>query len=130
MGRNTICAHFYSRRCWPAFQTVPGHQEIHPLPQHTRCGASEQHTLSINNVNVEFPAGQITLVAGKFGSGKTLLLLSLLGEVQVVDGKINYALSDVLNPFEISCLGSEAAHGGVAYVPQVSMHSILSWAQH
>lgn len=69
----------------------------------------------------------MTLIAGKFGSGKSLLLLSLLGEVKVLDGEIAFATSDVMIPNEDVKMIQEAAICGVAYVPQVSL--FLLWCK-
>ncbi|KAF9479792.1 multidrug resistance-associated ABC transporter [Pholiota conissans] len=40
------------------------------------------------NVSLDFPQGELTLICGKLGSGKTLLLLALLGEAEVLSGKV------------------------------------------
>jgi ABC-type bacteriocin/lantibiotic exporter with double-glycine peptidase domain len=69
------------------------------------------------DLDLSFPKGAITLIAGKFGSGKTLALLALLGEVKVLSGEVGYATSDVSSSHahvDWSCLE------GVAYCPQVA----------
>ena len=74
----------------------------------------------LHDLNVHFPRGEITLVAGKFGSGKTLLLLALLGEAKLLSGKINYAVSPIMNPLTAASVEVRSlAKRGVAYVPQV-----------
>ncbi|KAH8996013.1 ATP-binding cassette transporter [Lactarius akahatsu] len=40
------------------------------------------------DLNTVFPKGELSLVCGKLGSGKTLLLLALLGEVDVLTGQV------------------------------------------
>jgi ABC-type multidrug transport system fused ATPase/permease subunit len=37
---------------------------------------------SLKNIDLDFPAGQMTVICGSTGSGKTSLILSLLGELQ------------------------------------------------
>ncbi|GAA5920308.1 hypothetical protein JCM1841_004522 [Sporobolomyces salmonicolor] len=43
----------------------------------------------LQEVEVEFPKGEMSLICGRLGSGKTLMLLSLLGEVDVVSGTVS-----------------------------------------
>ncbi|KAK4188360.1 hypothetical protein QBC35DRAFT_382688 [Podospora australis] len=47
----------------------------------------EAHSM-LRKVNLEFPAGKLSLISGKTGSGKSLLLAAILGEVKLVDGQI------------------------------------------
>lgn len=77
------------------------------------------HTpFQLRNLDLTFMPRQMTLIAGKFGSGKTLLLLSLLGEARVLEGTATYALSSVHDPAQVHQPGT-ASSSGVAYVPQV-----------
>src|ERR1700761_5273612 len=41
------------------------------------------------NVNVEFEIGQLNVIAGPTGSGKTSLLMALLGEMQLLTGHVH-----------------------------------------
>lgn len=43
----------------------------------------------LQNVNVAFPENELSVVSGKTGTGKSLLLAAILGEVDVMSGKIN-----------------------------------------
>ncbi|KAE9366466.1 putative ABC bile acid transporter [Stipitochalara longipes BDJ] len=43
----------------------------------------------LRNVNVSFPKHELSVVSGKTGTGKSLLLAAILGEVDVLSGKIN-----------------------------------------
>lgn len=91
----------------------------------TETGESTIFTL--RGLDLAFPRGQISLIAGKAGAGKTLLLSALLGEVKLLQGKITYALSPMLDPnqndedFNWDVLGS-----GVAYVPQTAWLQSMS----
>ncbi|XP_025268777.1 ATP-binding cassette sub-family C member Sur isoform X2 [Camponotus floridanus] len=49
---------------------------------------SDENRLTINALN--FPRGQLTIIVGKTGSGKTSLLLALLGEIQKINGSIEW----------------------------------------
>ncbi|KAI8149056.1 P-loop containing nucleoside triphosphate hydrolase protein [Fennellomyces sp. T-0311] len=42
----------------------------------------------IKDINIHFPNGKLSLICGSTGSGKTLLMLSLLGETVVLKGSI------------------------------------------
>ncbi|WWC93054.1 uncharacterized protein L201_008018 [Kwoniella dendrophila CBS 6074] len=72
----------------------------------------------LRELDIEFPRGELTLVAGKFGAGKSLLLLALLGEARLIEGKISYAVSPLLNPAETEVQEWSLVKAGVAYVPQ------------
>jgi ABC-type multidrug transport system fused ATPase/permease subunit len=43
----------------------------------------------LRNVSVSFPENELSVVSGKTGTGKSLLLAAILGEVDVLSGKIN-----------------------------------------
>ncbi|KAI0720942.1 ATP-binding cassette transporter [Cerioporus squamosus] len=49
---------------------------------------STQHQFMLMDLTLEFPPGELSLVCGKLGSGKSLLLLSLLGEADVLSGQV------------------------------------------
>ncbi|CAG8580609.1 39229_t:CDS:10 [Gigaspora margarita] len=44
---------------------------------------------TMHNLDLEFPIGELSVICGPTGSGKTLLLMSLLGETNIISGKIN-----------------------------------------
>ncbi|KAF0540786.1 P-loop containing nucleoside triphosphate hydrolase protein [Gigaspora margarita] len=43
----------------------------------------------MKDLDLEFPVGELSIICGPTGSGKTLLLMSLLGETNIISGKIN-----------------------------------------
>jgi len=49
---------------------------------------SEQ-SIALNNVNLKVEPGELCVVIGEVGSGKSSLLMSLLGELHILEGKIN-----------------------------------------
>ncbi|KAI9226113.1 MAG: P-loop containing nucleoside triphosphate hydrolase protein, partial [Piptocephalis tieghemiana] len=60
--------------------------------------------VAIKGVEVEFPKRRLSVIAGPTGSGKTALLMALLGELRCVEGRVRLP---------------RGPHGkGVAYVPQ------------
>ncbi|KAG8904640.1 hypothetical protein FRB99_001405, partial [Tulasnella sp. 403] len=75
------------------------------------------------DLNLDLPMGGLTLICGKLGSGKTLLLLALLGEADVLSGQIVCPRSppDVLARFAtLKYIAPEdwVVPGVCAYVPQ------------
>lgn len=42
----------------------------------------------LRNLNLEFPRGELSVITGRTGAGKSLLLAALLGEVDKLSGKI------------------------------------------
>lgn len=43
----------------------------------------------LRNLNISFPEHELSVVSGKTGTGKSLLLAAILGEVDVLSGKVN-----------------------------------------
>lgn len=43
----------------------------------------------LQNIDVSFPEKELSVVSGKTGSGKSLLLAAILGEVDLLSGKVN-----------------------------------------
>lgn len=82
---------------------------------------ADPDVFTLRNLALTFPRGKITLVAGKAGSGKTLLLLALLGEAKLLRGHITYAISPIQDPDQMDGeMDWSTLSGGVAYVPQVA----------
>ncbi|CAO3589839.1 unnamed protein product [Absidia cylindrospora] len=47
-------------------------------------------TFRLTNINATFPANELSLICGKTGSGKTLLMLALLGEAPCTEGSVSF----------------------------------------
>ncbi|ESZ94394.1 putative ABC bile acid transporter [Sclerotinia borealis F-4128] len=43
----------------------------------------------LRNVDVSFPKGELSVISGKTGTGKSLMLASILGEVDILAGKVH-----------------------------------------
>ncbi|KAF9973901.1 hypothetical protein BGZ73_002829 [Actinomortierella ambigua] len=71
---------------------------------------------ALRNINVNFPVGEMSIVCGPTGSGKSSLLMALLGEMDVLSGKLylprRAAGSRELDP------ATGLMNDGVAYVSQ------------
>ncbi len=48
----------------------------------------EAERFVLRNVNVTFPKGELSVISGKTGTGKTLMLAAILGEVDVLGGTL------------------------------------------
>ncbi|XP_075066890.1 ATP-binding cassette sub-family C member 9 isoform X1 [Mixophyes fleayi] len=43
---------------------------------------------TLSNIDIQIPTGQLTMVVGQVGCGKSSLLLAILGEMQVLEGRV------------------------------------------
>lgn len=49
---------------------------------------NDKTSFRLHNISLEFPAGELSVIHGKTGAGKSLLLAALLGEADVKSGRI------------------------------------------
>ncbi|KAI8865602.1 hypothetical protein GQ42DRAFT_90669, partial [Ramicandelaber brevisporus] len=56
--------------------------------------ASRKAPFKLSNLNVRFPTGKLSVIAGNTGQGKTSLLLALLGEMTRIEGDIVLPTTD------------------------------------
>ena len=74
----------------------------------------------LNNVSLSFPRGELSVISGKTGTGKSLLLSAILGEVDLLDGEI--FVPHTLAPLERNDAkahpGNWILAGSIAYVSQ------------
>ncbi|KAI0074080.1 multidrug resistance-associated ABC transporter [Panus rudis PR-1116 ss-1] len=86
--------------------------------------ATPKNKFVLLDLNLEFPVGELSLVCGKLGSGKTLLLLALLGEADVLTGQVVAPRSppDALASFVNASIPDEewVVPGMCAFVPQTA----------
>jgi ABC-type multidrug transport system fused ATPase/permease subunit len=47
------------------------------------------HRFSLHGIDLQFPVGELSVISGKTGSGKSLLLAAIIGEVELLGGRIN-----------------------------------------
>ncbi|KAF8205439.1 multidrug resistance-associated ABC transporter [Mycena galopus ATCC 62051] len=50
--------------------------------------STPRHKFVLVDLTLQFPPGELSLICGKLGSGKTLLLLALLGEADLLSGQM------------------------------------------
>jgi ABC-type multidrug transport system fused ATPase/permease subunit len=86
--------------------------------------STPRHKFILADLNLKFPRGELSLVCGKLGSGKTLLLLALLGEADILAGQVICPRSppDALLAYAKAKIASEdwVVDGMCAYLPQAA----------
>ncbi|CAL8263544.1 unnamed protein product [Merluccius merluccius] len=76
---------------------------------------------TLSNVDIKIPFGQLTMIVGQVGCGKSSLLLAALGEMQRVSGTVTWNRSVVGFVQSYCVIGDSAPHrkrGSVAYASQ------------
>jgi ABC-type multidrug transport system fused ATPase/permease subunit len=75
----------------------------------------------LRDVNLHFPKKELSVISGKTGSGKTLLLNALLGEIELLGGEITMPRAPSLEErFDHQANKSSwIIENAVAYVPQI-----------
>ncbi|TFK38174.1 multidrug resistance-associated ABC transporter [Crucibulum laeve] len=88
------------------------------------AASTPKHKFLLVDLTLNFPAGELALICGKLGSGKTLLLLALLGEADILTGQMLCPRSppDSLASFAGVIVPKEEwiMNGVCAYVPQAA----------
>lgn len=82
-----------------------------PLYQSHNSGHVPEEDFVLKNLNLSFPPGQVSLVTGTRRSGKSALLLALIGEMTRTSGKIYLPRKDYYH-------GKQGYGSDVAYVSQ------------
>lgn len=54
----------------------------------TDDGVAEEDKFVLRNINVTFPEGELSVISGKTGTGKSLMLAAILGEVDILEGTL------------------------------------------
>lgn len=100
---------------WPRVEDVTGDMQT----------PDSERLFEIKDVSLTLPRGKMTLVCGPLGSGKTLLLRSLLGETKLVSGRIVTPRSAPdMTPLDASMIKFRWTNelwldNSVAYAPQM-----------
>ncbi|XP_072309924.1 ATP-binding cassette sub-family C member 9 [Eucyclogobius newberryi] len=55
------------------------------------CFSWGNNLSTLSDINISIPTGQLTMIVGQVGCGKSSLLLAMLGEMQSVDGKVYWS---------------------------------------
>ncbi|KAM8980581.1 ATP-binding cassette sub-family C member 9 isoform 3-T4 [Sarcophilus harrisii] len=71
---------------------------------------------TLSNIDIRIPTGQLTMIVGQVGCGKSSLLLAILGEMQTLEGKVHWSN---VNESEPSCEAIRSrSRYSVAYAAQ------------
>ncbi|KAH8986771.1 ATP-binding cassette transporter [Lactarius hatsudake] len=70
---------------WPRDRARSGTTTASTVPS---ASSTPKTKFMLMDLNIVFPKGELGLVCGKLGSGKTLLLLALLGEADLLTGQV------------------------------------------
>ncbi|KAF8879657.1 ATP-binding cassette transporter [Gymnopilus junonius] len=88
------------------------------------AASTPRHKFLLMDLSLNFPRGELSLICGKLGSGKSLLLLALLGEADVLTGQVlcPHSPPDSLASLANVQVGKEewVVEGVCAYVPQAT----------
>ncbi|KAF2664412.1 ATP-dependent bile acid permease [Microthyrium microscopicum] len=81
----------------------------------------EEDTFKLHNINIEFPLGELSVISGRTGSGKSLLLSSILGECELISGTIIMPQnpSTTERNDKAANKGNWILDNAVAFVPQI-----------
>ncbi|KAJ7147002.1 ATP-binding cassette transporter [Mycena epipterygia] len=110
-----------------AFQscTVTWPQDRSPSSAAPSAASTPRYNFVLVDLTLKFPPGELSLICGKLGSGKSLLLLALLGEADVLSGRMMCPRSpaDSMASFEGVRPMKEnwVIQGICAYVPQLRL---------
>uniref|UniRef100_A0A8C1NX59 ATP-binding cassette, sub-family C (CFTR/MRP), member 9 n=1 Tax=Cyprinus carpio TaxID=7962 RepID=A0A8C1NX59_CYPCA len=74
---------------------------------------------TLTDINIRIPTGQLTMIVGQVGCGKSSLLLAMLGEMQTISGKVYWSNCFLLSLFLILSWLSKNRYS-VAYAAQKS----------
>ncbi|KAI0857488.1 P-loop containing nucleoside triphosphate hydrolase protein [Xylaria cubensis] len=92
-------------------------------PSNTDSASAEEDPdrFILRNVNVTFPKGELSVISGKTGSGKSLMLAAILGEVDLLSGTISKPRAPLLHErHDVKAnKGNWIIPGAIAYVAQI-----------
>lgn len=91
---------------------------------------SFDHKMVLSDINITFEAGKVNLIIGKSGSGKTVLLKSLIGLHRIDQGHIFYEDRDLvcMNTRQIKALREEIGvvfQGGALFDSQTVLENVM-----
>ncbi|KAB8239478.1 putative ABC transporter [Aspergillus alliaceus] len=79
--------------------------------------AEENATFKLHDMNLQFPRGELTVIAGPAGAGKSLLLLATIGEADLLQGQILFPQRHSQRAYDAS-INEWTIDTSIAFVPQ------------
>ncbi|RJE27619.1 transporter [Aspergillus sclerotialis] len=82
---------------------------------------SEGTPWALKNLNLSFPPGRLSIISGRTGSGKSLLLASVLGECEILNGSVEAPALPHYEHIYTACIesGKWIIESAVAYVASI-----------
>lgn len=77
----------------------------------------DKQEFKLKNLNIDFKVGKLNVVIGPTGSGKTSLLMALLGEMHLLEGKI---VVPSLDPRQTLAIEADGMTNSIAYCSQAA----------
>ncbi|KAI0107849.1 P-loop containing nucleoside triphosphate hydrolase protein [Nemania sp. FL0031] len=92
-----------------------------PSDANTATSEEDPDRFILRHVDVKFPKGELSVISGKTGSGKSLMLAAILGEVDLLSGTISKPRAPPLHERHDDKANKEnwIIPGAVAYVAQI-----------
>lgn len=82
--------------------------------------ANKSNRFVLQNLNLRFPNKELTVISGKTGEGKSLLLASILGEAELLTGSISMPKTPTIDRYDSMVDKTDwIVDSAVAYVAQV-----------
>ncbi|GCF00367.1 Transporter of the ATP-binding cassette [Zygosaccharomyces mellis] len=95
---------------------APGGQKI-AFENATISWDSEKQDFKLRNMDIDFKVGKLNVVIGPTGSGKTSILMALLGEMKLLTGNI---VVPSLNPRGLLPIDADGMTNSIAYCSQAA----------
>lgn len=73
----------------------------------------------LRDINITFPKGELSIISGKTGSGKSLLLAAILGEIDILGGSISVPRAPAERHDAKANGGNWIIPGAIAFVAQI-----------
>ncbi|PQE07873.1 ABC transporter protein [Rutstroemia sp. NJR-2017a WRK4] len=88
-------------------------------PSEEKHDASDDEIFALRDLNISFPLNRLSIICGRTGSGKSLLLHSILGEAELLGGSIMVPAAPVESYDNYATKDNWIIPNSIAYVSQI-----------